>query len=269
MIPYTRDIALWRHRRWTWDPTTVGSLIGHWRADYGCDQADGSACGDGNAVQTWRPVWGAVNLVAPGADSRPVWRTGAFGPMPGVDFDGTDDYLTGNDLAAYFTGADKPMTAVAAVLPDASALQSVIGMGSSAAAAQYRMCYQTGAGDNYLSGYNRDDASSEKTATSTLAVANGAAHIVAWRWNGTTIDMWVDGAAGDLGRDVDVGALTLDEFYVGVGRVHTSLVNPMNGKIGALMVFAAALSDSDVENSTYYVSELYCRTVPIVPPIGE
>lgn len=49
---------------------------------------------DGTAVTAWAELTGKANTTAPGAaGTRPTYRNNAFGSLPGVRFDGIDDYM--------------------------------------------------------------------------------------------------------------------------------------------------------------------------------
>src|SRR3546814_1301288 len=73
-----------------WSPSDLGaSLLGWWIADL-LDLISRS----GVQVTGWRDVVEGYNLAQAISGARPLYSATVFGGAPGVDFDGTHDYLS-------------------------------------------------------------------------------------------------------------------------------------------------------------------------------
>ncbi len=212
-----------------------------------------TVCGNGDPCVVWRPTAGSVNLKQLTYAKCPTFTSGVFGTMPGLLF-ATDDWLGADALAATFTGADKPMSVVALVKQtDGATNYGYVGLSRATSSTPYRMGYSNGA---QLVAYNRDDASSGKSVNGPLH--NTDAHVFAWRFGagaGYTVDMYKSGVT-PVNGDVDVGALTLDEFSVGIGRRAAGALYPLSGNIGALLVYDNALSDANMAAAIRFLGEL-------------
>jgi len=69
-------------------------------------RADDLALSDGDPVGTWTDRGGGShNFTQATSGAKPLYKTNIAGSMPGVLFDGTDDYLDGGDLQSLFPSA--------------------------------------------------------------------------------------------------------------------------------------------------------------------
>lgn len=90
-----------------WEPNLVTSvtLRGWWRADQGI------TLGVGGGVAQWDDLSSNGNSWVQATDGyRPLYEPTGFQGLPSMKFDGTDDFLSNNALAAFFSGNDIPMT---------------------------------------------------------------------------------------------------------------------------------------------------------------
>lgn len=76
------------------DPSSIPGLTGWW------DASEETGFADGDPVGTLTDQSGNGRHLTSSGSARPTFRTSQFGSLPGIEFDGTDDYLSGTSLGA-------------------------------------------------------------------------------------------------------------------------------------------------------------------------
>lgn len=89
-----------------------------WHSAYWAEDPDWTNPGDGNAVSSWRDGSGNGRTVSQGTGTRqPIYRATGIGSQPGVQFDGTDDWLASSSS---FTATTGDLTKVMVLKPTAT-----------------------------------------------------------------------------------------------------------------------------------------------------
>jgi hypothetical protein len=152
-----------------------------------------------------------------------------------LDFDGTDDYLEADGVAASFTGEDKPYTAVAIINPaDNASNQYILHLGRSSTTTPLDgILGITSAGQYRLQ--KRDDAGVLiGTALGRIGLETLLASSVS---TGTTKYVEYYGTS-ETPVAYDVGTLTLDQFTIGAQR-RTGLDSYYDGMFGGCVLYSA------------------------------
>lgn len=174
-----------------------------------------------------------------------------------IHFDGTNDYLTADSIAATFTGSDKPISIFISYKADVASTASLVSLGRSASANPYMVWRQDGS-YTYIT---RDDTGTTKNQST------GSPGLTTKIWShintGTTATDYIDGSQiGSAGYDVDLTARTLDRFSMGVlGR--NTYTDYYSGSLGDVIIYNRALTTDERQTIEAYLTAKY-STNPIV-----
>ncbi|KXK20454.1 MAG: hypothetical protein QY327_06505 [Fimbriimonadaceae bacterium] len=203
---------------------------------------------DNDPVGGWKDLsGGGFHVVQATATKRPLWKESALNGLPAVRFDGTDDHLTGDPLAALFSGSDVPWSFFCVWQPlslgSTTHTLACLASGSSSTQIETFVRVDTASKYNVRRVDNSGVAKNPIASASTSAVVQRTSAIM----TGTTVEAFRDGAmVGGIGpaADYDVGSLTLDRFAVGIRRT-TFDSNPLHGDVGELILYGRALSSGE------------------------
>jgi len=147
----------------------------------------------------------------------------------GLDFDGTDDSLEANAVAASFTGTDQPLSAFAVGTVDVSKAHYIWTLGNSASDTSFM-----GAGGN--SGPYR---AIERDSTATLANISGGTFssesLVTYITTGNQRELFADGVS-QASDSTNLAAKPFDQFQVG-RLLRTTAIAYWNGKISTVVLY--------------------------------
>lgn len=200
-------------------------------------------------------VWGA-QLRQSSTDSTYV-QTGAQPALASIFgerhlyFDGVDDYLSADGLAAGLSGSDKPHTVFLVIRQtwaQSGTSRSLFSLNSSASSVPFHQYYNQTSQFYY---YRSDDAGTVKTAA--LGASNNATTVLSAVFNGTQLAFFRDGTALTTAADLNVGAATFNRCTFGA-RVHTSVGAFWNGSIAEVIVYNVALNDTDRQAVESYLT---------------
>lgn len=173
---------------------------------------------DSTAIASYTDVKGVVYTQPSGA-AQPVFRTTAgMNGHASVRFTAaSSQFLIADALAAFFTGADKPITIVCAIQLIATGVYYTIvscgGSGTNSPAIDFRAT----SSPNW-SVQRSDDAASSGTLNSAGGVVTTPA-ILSFISNGINGTIRVNGTDNPVSSAQDVGAMTLNQFTLGAKRV--------------------------------------------------
>jgi hypothetical protein len=217
-------------------------------------QADTLIGAHGSAIVTCTDQSGAGNDFVQGTGAfQPLFYRDVLNGHHAIWFDGANDCLTCDGLAATFSGDDKPLSimAVAWSTPTWANQGALLGLGSSASAIP-RHAF-TAHVDPALRLFRRDDASN----WAELKVVPPL---------GTDWEIWTSifsGAAAEnrvSGKSntgaVDVGVLTANQLTLG-GFRQVVFDSPFNGYIVEVLIWSKALSTAERLQAEFYLSEKY------------
>jgi hypothetical protein len=101
--------------------------------------------------------------------------------------------------------------------------------------------------------YARNDGTTGKTADGLSPNTNWNIHSIVT--NGTTASVWISGAIGSNGVDVNVNSLAaIDRVGIGFSGV---AANTLNGDIAEIIVFPTALTATNRQSIERYLSNKY------------
>lgn len=205
---------------------------------------------------------GANPLVQASSIVQPAWEaTGWNGTRASIQFDGSSDAMNANGLASSVTGTDQPfsMVMVAQVLTLGSVgnIRSIGGFGNTASDNALHDLRLPASTTNVVSSGRRDDASISKIKDAATAIDLNR-NTYALVFNGTksalrkngALDANLDGSSASA--DNDVGAMTLNTFTFGA-LTRLAVSGCTNVRLGGLLVYAGALSATDVRRAENYL----------------
>lgn len=201
-------------------------------------------------------VWGAQFQVAE-AETGYVKTTASpevrgINGNRGIYFDGTNDYLSMDSLAAAFTGTDKDIGIFMAYRSDKASTVSIASFGRSSSSTPFMVWKQ----DVNRTFATQDDAATAKSHG--LGTSDTAVTVWGHGSNGTDAIDQINGVSSSL-YDVDVGARTLDRFTIGaLGR--NSYSDYFFGSIAEIIIYDASVNQTDI---LAYLTAKY-RTAPLV-----
>lgn len=246
-----------------WQPnlTSSATLIGWYEI-----RSDLVTVISGAASQVANRVAGGANpLIQPLSLSsqRPTYEATGWNGKPSLLFDGTNNFMTAHGLAASVTGTDVPYSVVM--------VSQIVTIGVVSGNNRAAYCFGNGTDDNPLSGFTildgtssgalsrRDNAGALKQRAQAAALTTSRATYTDI-FTGTRIKRRINGVADSNldgvtspSAEVDVGAMTLDQFSVGCA-VRTTAAWPINMRLAAMLVFAGALSNSDALLNERYLT---------------
>ena len=222
-------------------------------------KADAGVIKDGaDKVSTWADQSGQTNhLTQTLSASQPTYEASGFNGLDSIYFDGSDDYLLGDNVATVFHGEDPAYTifvAVQAVAP--SGLQRLYSAGYSAGNV-FDIMTASGSSDRWE--WSRFDGSSSKTTV----IFPNEIHLtdpqyLSFANAGTTADAYRNGLLERDNTDYDVNAVSMDRFTLGVLRRNViSAGTYFNGRVAELMIYNRNLSESELGQIHSYLSARY------------
>lgn len=202
------------------------------------------ALANGAAVSSWSEHYGSglTATQATGTKQPTYVASSSMGGKPAVRFDGTDDSLSINTLASWFTGADTEHTIFVVADPnDTTSTRSLVGAGRSTNTIVV-LNYRLNGGAMEVS--RRGD--SNETIQTDVAATNdsGNARIYTYRRKGRAVGAWSNGTIrmDDLPRDSST--MTVDRVSIGCLPRSSETVF-FSGDIADVVIVQGALS-------TYY-----------------
>lgn len=210
-------------------------------------KADSLALNDGDAVATWADSSGNSNAATQATSSkRPLYKVGIQNSLAAVLFDGTDDVLTANSLAATFTGNDKPSTVVMVFRKTSnSGSQAFFSFGNSGLSSNYHYLFITGGAYN-------EERSSGGVAARSGGTPDTSAHIISNVFTGTALSVLIDGSAVINNQGFDTASITFDQFALGA-LARISMSEFLAGYLMEVAVYDSALSTTDRQSVESYL----------------
>jgi hypothetical protein len=181
-------------------------------------------------VSTWYDQSGNANNATQATTTKQpkIVSAGAL-VVGGLDFDGVDDFLGANAVAASFTGTDQPLSAFAVGTVDVSTAHYLWALGNSANDTSFM-----GAGEN--SGPYR---AIERDETATLVNISGGTFssesLVTYITTGNQRELFADGAS-IISDSTNLAAKIFDQFQVG-RLLRTTAAGYWNGKISTVVLY--------------------------------
>jgi hypothetical protein len=211
-------------------PTDIASLLNEWDAS----DLTGSV-GDGGAVSSWTDTTSAVALAQATGGNQPLLRHSVtnLGGQPGVDFDGTDDFMTAtmtNDNQAtswFFVWDDDDTSGSGQVLQSSQQIGYFSGTGPPLAT--------WAGGSNLNSTLERDPG-----ALVGIFVFNGASSVIYWRR--------LDAGAGSVSSVTGNCGSNGTGTSLRIGNHSSGSWSPFDGRIAQFARWSVAISATDAQD---------------------
>jgi hypothetical protein len=219
---------------------------------------------DGDTLTTAINDWSnAGNDITP--VNSPTYESGAGDLLNGYPVirlaSASSHYLTVNDVASVFSGADRPLTLFMVMKMAATdANQDPWGFGRSTSNTPLFHCV-TIASPSYNHG-RRDDSNSN--AAGSAGTVDTSWHILTWWFNGTTLRLYEDGVKQGNDISLDVGAITFDRFALGA-LLRASPINYCGMDLAEAVQYSAAVSVADMNEIGSYLGGVYGLTWADIP----
>jgi hypothetical protein len=194
-------------------------------------------------VTTWFDKSGLQNHVTQSGEAslKPTYLTNRQNGLPGILFDGAD-YLINHAVAAFFTGEDKPSSAIA-----------ILSRANTAAWMNVACCGHTSSTTRVmlLHGYfNTPEAFHWRTDDlGVYKYPKGSSstgfRIDSFCSSGIVGSLWNNGSKTLDEGDLNVGAITLDTFCVGSSVGSSMSSSYFNGVLCELLLYKSNLSNAD------------------------
>jgi hypothetical protein len=239
-------------------PDTIAGLV-HWvKADAAVTLWQDAArtqraSANNDPVGAWDDLSSSnVPFTQASSANRAVLRTGAQNGLPMVHFDAAaSQYLTANAIAAYLTGSSRPVSWFVLFRYDTlTGGPILISAGSSTNAVPYAM---TGIIVGTNQGFDtRGDTGTPPAIQVQDGAADTSAHSLVLSFAGTSVSIWVDGAAVITNAACDrVQPMTVNQWAMGA-LLRTTLSRPLTGFIGEYGLYSRAISSVEaVQVSSY------------------
>lgn len=178
------------------------------------DAADVGSVGAGNAVPTWTRRKGSNNFVQATGSKQPLWNTnwGATHPFGTVTFDGVDDFMTANGIAAPLSGNDTPYSYTMACAPLTIGVTKQMVSLSKASSATQGFDNFTQLNTNKMTSTRAPDSGSSNTVSTTQNL-NTTNQVFTKNFVQAKVTVQRNGVATSLASTAqNVATMTLDQF---------------------------------------------------------
>ncbi len=226
-------------------------------------KADALALNDGDLVDTWTDSSGNSRSATAATTARPTYKANIVNGKPVLRFDGTSDYMvtpaifSGNTAYTVFVVSS---AASASLNTDGRAIATIRPSGTSNANGFWHLIYR-----NNLTNNARIATSSNGDATNFVAQAPSTSYpfdafsITSYVF-GTNGTWWINGAQKaqqlSIAAQSNSGAIMWLGKYYGMGGGYF-----LSGDIAELIVYAAALIDTDRGKVQTHLASKYAITV--------
>jgi hypothetical protein len=216
------------------------------------DAADLSSISlSGSDVTQWSDVSGNARHATQGTSTnRPKSGTRTINSINAIDFDGTNDWLFNNGIAASFTGEDKPFTVFVLQAKDATGSRTPWTIGSTAS----NIPYFWNAGDDF---FIRDSAGNQ---TNLLIEGSDITTpmFTTFRSSGLNFTGYLNKTLVNTGTAYNRGTISLNRGTIGAfpsdGGIVGNFGRFFNGLIGELIYYNRQLTALEVGQVHDYLS---------------
>jgi hypothetical protein len=205
----------------------------------------------GSDVTQWNDVSGNARHATQGTSAnRPKSGTRTINGINAIDFDGTNDYLFNNGVAASFSGADKPFTVFIMQARDVTGNLVPWSLGNTTTGTPY--FWQRG------DTLQLRDSSSNITVLTTTGISAATPLFATFRSSGLNFTGYLNKTLVNTGTAYDRGTITLNRGTIGafssIGGVVGTFGEFFNGLIGELIYYDRELTDLEVTQVHDYLS---------------
>ena len=227
-------------------------LVGYWALETGSGTSAVDSISSNNGTLT----------------NGPTWVTGQVGNY-GVNFDGTDDFISTSDIAATENiGTITVSVWAKSTSADLAGTQYIFAKSRSG---QTNISWEITKSAQERFGFSVSNGTTKASAVSDSAFADTNWHHVVGVYDGTDVNIYVDGAAADATPGALTGNVSNTTYYVCIGTGSTgancTTAVVFSGSIDDPRIYNRALSSSEVDSLYDYRG--IDVTVPIISSIAS
>jgi hypothetical protein len=205
----------------------------------------------GSDVTQWNDLSGNARHATQGTSTnRPKSGTRTINGKNVIDFDGTNDYLINDGVAASFTGEDKPYTVFLVQQKDTTGRAGWV-LNNTASARQF--VYQV---NEIMTLRDNNDVQVVQTLAGSDATT---ALFSTWRSSGLSFTGWINKTLVNTGTSYNIASITLNRSTIGAtasqGGVPNNFGNFYDGAMGELIYYNRQLTTTEVTQVQNYLSE--------------
>ena len=241
------------HRRRSRQQFERPPALSHCRLWLEADQITGVAADA--TFQTWSDLSGLGNDASQSTSAnRPTYRaSGGPGDKPYVDFSGSPVHMRADGVADDLSGNDTPYSAIAVAKFNATGVaHCIFGLGDTAQATNNHMI--CGCNTTAFLAQRRDSA----TASATGGTTDTAWGILVYRFSGTAIELFRNGASVIASTVLNTGSITFNATGIGA-LVRSGVGSYLAGGIAFLAVY----DDSIPESFRFHIERYLARKYQI------
>ncbi len=208
------------------------------------------AVADADPVGGWtnKAIGASVHAIQATSTKRGTLKLAQVGGQNVVRFDGVDDFLEANGLAALFSGTDLPFSVFMAFKKlSNTSTDGLFSISSSSSGTPFHII-RTNAATSFDSS-RRDDASAAVVRSG--GTPDTSAHVLAVAFDGQNVLATLDGSQ-IVSNTQNVGALTLDRLTVGMGRTNVE-ADAGHLDLAELILTASGLAASALVTGAAYL----------------
>lgn len=232
-------------------------LVAWFRADREVLDSDGQAVRDGAAVASWSSGKWTAAQAAP--DQRPLFRDNGLAGLPGLEFDGSDDFLHNTDKTILPTGSPRTIVVVGQLQDDTGGALFTFGRQRVNGSAVFTAQHVAIGGKHYVysDGVNGAGNTTVPLATReslqrpfvTTFLSHGVGSKLQVRLNGSTL---ATSQSGGVGEDAAATGFTIGS------REDIPVAQQIwNGIIAEVLIYDHVLTDEELHNAGVYAATKY------------
>lgn len=206
---------------------------------------------DGSPVASWPSIVGPSLIQATGA-KQPLYRVTGMQGFPSVQFDGIDDSMTADSIAAQFSGVNIPY---AAFFVFRRVVAGSNAMGSFTRAANNTLIMF---GNDVNAGFERQGRTSDAAQAAILQQPPQTtnARVMGYKFSGQQATNFGNGWRSGINALTLTGTLTLTRFTVGSKRF-VAENRFFNGLISTVIIFTIPPSDYEMQRIDRHLMQKY------------
>lgn len=199
---------------------------------------------NGSNIAQWSDISGNGSHATQVTEAdQPAYSATAVNGRPGAVGDATTDYLSADAVSTIASGTDKEFTLfLTTAINSLGARQSLVSFGRDASGTPLFTFEQEST--NVWRSSIRDDATTAKAVTGGTVTAANFNHLIIV--SGGTLTWRVNGSVAINAGDVDVGAITLDNFSIFALNRGGTIENHSDAGIAEIGAYSRALTASEI-----------------------
>ena len=237
-------------------PLAIDSLYYWFDASQGVTDSLGGAIANNEGVGTWNDLSGhGYHVTQTTNTDRPVYKTGAVSGYPGIQFDGSDDFLAS---AAHFWGSDNISIFVVAKWTAETTTRVLVDKYSTVSnKRQWRYYYDT------VADSTRFVSSTNGTSATILAIKKDIPTVGTWILqslisNGSSGSFYLDGSSIKTGTTSTIYDNSLNKLGIGAAQTTDgTLAGFFHGVISEIVIFSKNLSTTEQVAIEAYLNRKY------------